>query len=43
MSSLANWFGCGKMSTIKAVFIDLNGTLHVEDEPTPGAVEALNK
>ncbi|KAI1713304.1 HAD-hyrolase-like domain-containing protein [Ditylenchus destructor] len=26
-----------------AVLIDLSGTLHIEDHPTPGAVEALNR
>ncbi|XP_002067164.2 haloacid dehalogenase-like hydrolase domain-containing protein 2 [Drosophila willistoni] len=31
-----------KMS-IKAALIDLSGTLHVEDEPTPNAIEALTK
>lgn len=28
---------------IRAILIDLNGTLHVGDEPTPGAVEALKR
>lgn len=28
---------------LKAVLIDLSGTLHVENETTPGAVEALKK
>lgn len=31
-----------KMS-IKGALIDLSGTLHVEDEPTPNAVEALKR
>ncbi|CAD7079411.1 unnamed protein product [Hermetia illucens] len=28
---------------LKAALIDLSGTLHVEDDPTPGAVEALER
>ncbi|XP_059613619.1 haloacid dehalogenase-like hydrolase domain-containing protein 2 isoform X2 [Phlebotomus argentipes] len=32
-----------KMSPISAVLIDLSGTLHVEDDPTENAVEALKK
>lgn len=28
---------------LKAVLIDLSGTLHIENEVTPGAVEALKK
>lgn len=28
---------------IKAALIDLSGTLHVDDEQTPGAVEALKE
>ncbi|BFZ14134.1 hypothetical protein BsWGS_17172 [Bradybaena similaris] len=32
------------MSTsVKAVLVDLSGTLHIDDDPTPGAVEALNR
>lgn len=31
------------MGKIKAVLIDLSGTLHVDDDPTPGAVEALSR
>lgn len=31
------------MTNLKAVLIDLSGTLHVENESTPGAVEALNR
>jgi len=29
--------------SIKGALIDLSGTLHVEDEPTPNAVEALKR
>ncbi|CAD6996849.1 haloacid dehalogenase-like hydrolase domain-containing protein 2 [Ceratitis capitata] len=29
--------------SIKAALIDLSGTLHIEDEPTPSAVEALKR
>lgn len=29
--------------TLKAVLIDLSGTLHVEDTAVPGAQEALNR
>lgn len=28
---------------LKAILIDLSGTLHVDDEPTKGAVEALKR
>lgn len=28
---------------IKALLIDLSGTLHVDDDPTPNAVIALNR
>lgn len=28
---------------IKALLIDLSGTIHVDDDPTPNAVIALNK
>jgi hypothetical protein len=28
---------------IKAVLIDLSGTLHIEDQVTPGAVQALKR
>lgn len=28
---------------IKSVLIDLSGTIHVDDEPTPNAIEALAK
>lgn len=28
---------------IKAVLVDLSGTLHIENEATPGAVEALER
>lgn len=31
------------MTQIKAVLIDLSGTLHVENECTPDAVNALDK
>ncbi|KAK3798419.1 hypothetical protein RRG08_047330 [Elysia crispata] len=31
------------MSKIKAVLIDLSGTLHIDNDPTPGAVAALTK
>uniref|UniRef100_A0A069DRF4 Haloacid dehalogenase-like hydrolase domain-containing protein 2 n=1 Tax=Panstrongylus megistus TaxID=65343 RepID=A0A069DRF4_9HEMI len=31
------------MSNLKVVLIDLSGTLHIENESTPGAVEALNR
>lgn len=31
------------MSKLKAVLIDLSGTLHVDNEAIPGAVEALKK
>lgn len=30
-------------SKIKAVLIDLSGTIHIDDEPTPNAIEALQK
>lgn len=30
-------------STIKAVLIDLSGTIHVDDDPTPNAIDALQK
>lgn len=30
-------------SKIKTILIDLSGTLHVDDEPTPNAVVALEK
>lgn len=26
---------------IKAVLIDLSGTLHIDDDPTPNAIQAL--
>ncbi|CAG5134371.1 unnamed protein product [Candidula unifasciata] len=29
--------------SVKAVLVDLSGTLHIDDDPTPGAVEALNR
>lgn len=29
--------------SIKAALIDLSGTLHIEDEPTPNAIEALKR
>lgn len=32
-----------RLSTIKAVLIDLSGTIHVDDEPTPNAIQALEK
>lgn len=32
-----------KMSRVRAVLIDLSGTLHIDDDPTPNAVEALTK
>lgn len=32
-----------KISMIRFALIDLSGTLHVEDEPTPGAVQALER
>lgn len=32
-----------KMTPIKAALIDLSGTLHVEDQPTAGAVDALQR
>lgn len=38
----SQYFRNSKMS-IKAALIDLSGTLHVEDEPTPNAVDALKK
>lgn len=28
---------------LKAVLIDLSGTLHIENHVIPGAIEALNK
>lgn len=28
---------------IKAILIDLSGTIHVDDDPTPNAIEALQK
>lgn len=28
---------------IKAVLIDLSGTLHIDDDPTPNAIVALQK
>lgn len=28
---------------IKAILIDLSGTIHVDDEPTPNAIQALQK
>lgn len=28
---------------IRAVLIDLSGTVHVEDDPTPNAIHALQK
>lgn len=31
------------LNKIKAVLIDLSGTLHIENEAIPGAVEALNR
>ncbi|KAM8716493.1 hypothetical protein ACLKA7_003381 [Drosophila subpalustris] len=31
------------MSSIKAALVDLSGTLHVEDDPTPNAVDALQR
>lgn len=30
-------------ANIKAVLIDLSGTLHVDDDPTPNAIQALQK
>lgn len=38
------WFGGQAMAscrTLKAVLIDLSGTLHIEDAAVPGAQEAL--
>lgn len=31
------------MAKIKTICIDLSGTLHVDDQQTPGAIEALNR
>lgn len=31
------------MAKIKTICIDLSGTLHVDDQQTPGAVDALNR
>lgn len=31
------------MNKLKAILIDLSGTLHIEDEIVPGAVEALSR
>ena len=39
-------FPAGNMSgrrALKAVLIDLSGTLHIEDTAVPGAQEALNR
>lgn len=30
-------------ATIKAILIDLSGTIHIDDDPTPNAIEALHK
>lgn len=30
-------------TTIKAVLIDLSGTIHIDDDPTPNAIDALQK
>lgn len=32
-----------EMTRLKSVFIDLSGTLHVDNDQTPGAAEALNR
>uniref|UniRef100_A0A1B0GDE4 Haloacid dehalogenase-like hydrolase domain-containing protein 2 n=2 Tax=Glossina TaxID=44049 RepID=A0A1B0GDE4_GLOMM len=39
---IGNLHGIRNMS-IKAALVDLSGTLHVEDQPTPNAVEALKR
>lgn len=31
------------MTRLKSVFIDLSGTLHVDNDQTPGAAEALKR
>jgi len=36
-------FAQSRRMSIKGALIDLSGTLHVEDEPTPNAVEALKR
>lgn len=28
---------------IKAILIDLSGTIHIDDDPTPNAIDALQK
>lgn len=33
----------GSRRTLKAVLIDLSGTLHIEDAAVPGAQEALGR
>lgn len=35
--------GRTNMTRLKAVFIDLSGTLHVDNDQTPGAAEALKR
>lgn len=32
-----------EMTHLKSVFIDLSGTLHVDNDQTPGAAEALKR
>ena len=29
------------LESVRAILLDLSGTLHIEDSATPGAVEAL--
>lgn len=47
MVFLSNLFHIRKLNvrnmSIKAALIDLSGTLHIEDEPTPNAIEALKR
>lgn len=34
---------CRSMTTINSILIDLSGTLHVGEQPTPNAVSALKR
>lgn len=31
------------MKRLKSIFIDLSGTLHIDNDQTPGAAEALKR
>ncbi|XP_037030270.1 haloacid dehalogenase-like hydrolase domain-containing protein 2 [Bradysia coprophila] len=41
--TLKRVLSCSEMARLKAVFIDLSGTLHVDNDQTPGAAVALQR